>query len=152
MKKMSKPKEYTSKISEELFQEMAEKEWENTEKRMLLAARIDEAIKRKGWSKKRFAYEIDKSPSEISKWLSGTHNFTTETLWEIENLLNIRLINLGHEDNKAEIANLKLITTSTHVRILNRKENLPTSYDEEFSFPPITIPTSNESSKQHYQA
>ncbi len=35
---------------------------------------------------------MGKKSSEISRWLSGTHNFTTETLWEIERVLNIQLL------------------------------------------------------------
>lgn len=59
---------------------------------MLLAARIDDKIRDHGLSNQEFAYMMGKKPSEISKWLSGTHNFTTETLWEIERVLNIQLV------------------------------------------------------------
>jgi transcriptional regulator with XRE-family HTH domain len=54
---------------------------------MLLAARIDDARKAKGWSQHEFAEQMGKNPSEISKWLSGTHNFTSDTLWDIEEKL-----------------------------------------------------------------
>jgi ribosome-binding protein aMBF1 (putative translation factor) len=65
---------------------------EQSKKRMLLAARIDDKIRDRGLSNQEFAYMMGKKPSEISKWLSGTHNFTTETLWEIERVLNIQLV------------------------------------------------------------
>ena len=67
-------------------------------KKMLLAARIDDAIKARGWQKQDLAKALHKRPSEISKWLSGTHNFTTETLWEIEKILGTDLINLQEQD------------------------------------------------------
>jgi ribosome-binding protein aMBF1 (putative translation factor) len=35
---------------------------------------------------------MGKKPSDITRWLSGTHNFTTETLWEIERVLQIQLL------------------------------------------------------------
>jgi hypothetical protein len=33
---------------------------------------------------------MGKKASEINRWLSGTHNFTTETPWKIERVLNIQ--------------------------------------------------------------
>ena len=91
---MRKAKDYTSALIDDLLDEISADEQEMTDKRMLLAARIDEAIKAKGWKKKSFAEAMNKLPSEISKWLSGTHNFNTDTLFDIERVLNIRLINL----------------------------------------------------------
>ncbi len=85
---------YTSNLIDELLNEISPEEREITDKRMLLAATIDEAIKAKGWKKKHFAEAMNKVPSEISKWLSGTHNFNTDTLFEIERVLNINLINV----------------------------------------------------------
>ena len=45
-----------------------------------IADRIDALIKKKGLTKKEFANSIGKRPSEITKWLSGQHNFTIRTL------------------------------------------------------------------------
>ena len=64
---------------------------------MMLAAKIDDAIKAKGWTKKEFAAEMSKSPSEISKWLSGLHNFTSDTLFDISGKLCIDLLNLDKQ-------------------------------------------------------
>jgi transcriptional regulator with XRE-family HTH domain len=65
---------------------------ESINRRMSLAARIDDALQVRGLTNQEFAFMIGKKPSEISRWLSGTHNFTTETLWEIERVLNIQLL------------------------------------------------------------
>jgi transcriptional regulator with XRE-family HTH domain len=70
-----------------------------TDKRMILATKIANAIKTKGLKKKEFAEQMGKVPSEISKWLSGTHNFTLETLMDIEAELGIKLINLDNWTN-----------------------------------------------------
>lgn len=45
-----------------------------------IADRLDVLIKEKGLSKKEFADAIGKRPSEITKWLSGQHNFTIRTI------------------------------------------------------------------------
>lgn len=98
---MNKPKNYSDQIINEIYDEISEQEFELVEKKMLLAAKIDDAIKARGWQKQDLARALRKKPSEISKWLSGTHNFTTETLWEIEKVLNVELINL-HEKKPVE--------------------------------------------------
>lgn len=99
MKTMNKTEIYYSPILDELMQEISPEELERTEKRMLLAARMDDAIKAKGWKRKDFAEALGKTPSEITKWLSGTHNFTSDTLFDIERVLNIKLVKL---DNKPQ--------------------------------------------------
>ena len=45
-----------------------------------ISNRIDELMKKKSLTKKQFAEAIGKRPSEISRWLSGEHNFTVSTL------------------------------------------------------------------------
>ena len=57
--------------------------------RVALACRIDDLIKAKGYSNSTFAEKIGKQPSVITKWLSGTHNFTTDTLDEIAYYLGV---------------------------------------------------------------
>ena len=101
---MSKAEEYTSKISEELLQKLSPEESEKIEKRMLLAAKIDDALKAKGWKKKDFADAFSKKPSEITKWLSGTHNFTANTLWDIERILGVELIALEEKQMEQVIS------------------------------------------------
>jgi transcriptional regulator with XRE-family HTH domain len=94
-KNKAKPAEgHSSKVLKSLLDEISPKEQKRTENRMLLAARIDDARKAKGWSQNEFAAQMGKSPSEISKWLSGTHNFTSDTLWDIEEKLDVELISV----------------------------------------------------------
>jgi len=45
-----------------------------------LSNRINELMVEKGLSKVEFARAIGKRPSEVTKWLSGQHNFTVRTL------------------------------------------------------------------------
>ena len=45
-----------------------------------ISDRIDELMQQRGLTKKQFADALGRRPSEITKWLSGQHNFTIATL------------------------------------------------------------------------
>jgi transcriptional regulator with XRE-family HTH domain len=91
---MNKEDEYKSKFIGEIMEEISPDYLEKTRKRMLVASIIDNGIKAKGWRKTDLAKALKKRPSEITKWLSGTHNFNMDTLMDIEQILGIRLINV----------------------------------------------------------
>ncbi len=59
----------------------------------LLAARLDVALKEKGITQKQFAQMLGKRESEVSRWLTGRHNFTLRTIALIETKLATNLIN-----------------------------------------------------------
>jgi transcriptional regulator with XRE-family HTH domain len=120
MKKMKKTnlETYNSQIIDTLFDEIAPIEQEKIDKRMLLAAKIQDAIKAKGWKNKDFLEALGKdNPSIITKWLSGTHNFTTDTLVEIEHALGIRLLNLEEPKEQTIIEYHLVITQKAHLSI-----------------------------------
>ena len=89
---------HSSKVLGALLKGISPKEQARTEHRMLLAAKIDDGRKAKGWTQNQFAEKMAKQPSEISKWLSGTHNFTSDTLWDIEEQLEIELISIKEKE------------------------------------------------------
>lgn len=62
------------------------------EKKMLLAAKIYEALQAQKISNRTFAERLNISPSLVTKWLSGQHNFTVDTLVKIERILGIELL------------------------------------------------------------
>lgn len=88
-----KTKEATGVLGE-LLANINEKELAKTRKRMMLAAKIEEAMKRCGYNQTQFAHLMKKSTTVISEWLSGGRNFTTDTLIEIEDALGIRLLDI----------------------------------------------------------
>ncbi len=47
---------------------------------MAVSDRIYDLMKAKGLSKADFARAVGKRPCEITKWLSGQHNFTLRTI------------------------------------------------------------------------
>lgn len=89
---------YASVELDSVLAAISPEEQEKTDNRMLLAAKIEDAIKAKGWKKKDFMIAMgQKNQSVITKWLSGTHNFTTDTLTDIGRVLGINLLNLERE-------------------------------------------------------
>lgn len=89
---MSKAETYKSDILNKIYDEIFPSELKKVEKRMVLAQKISDAIKAKGWEKNDFVRALNKRPTEITKWLSGTHNFNIDTLFVIEEILGIELI------------------------------------------------------------
>ena len=65
-----------------------------------LAAQISSYLREKGWCQADLANSLGKNESEVSKWLSGTHNFTVKTLALIESILEKDLFIIPLDINK----------------------------------------------------
>lgn len=59
-----------------------------------IAERISEILKSKGLTQKDFAILLHKRESEISKWMTGRHNFTMQTIAKIETALGSKIISI----------------------------------------------------------
>lgn len=57
-----------------------------------IADRIDALLKQKGISQKELAKLTQTSEAAVSRWLSGTHNFTLSTLAKISAVLGEKII------------------------------------------------------------
>ena len=79
-------------LLDNLLAEITPEEQARTDRKMRIASIIADTLVEKGMAKKEFAQKVGRKPSEITKWLSGTHNFTLDTLTDIEQVLNIKLI------------------------------------------------------------
>lgn len=64
-----------------------------SQNRLALSAAICDGIKKKGITKAALAELMGANPSEVTRWTSGNHNFTLDTLSDLENVLEISLIN-----------------------------------------------------------
>ena len=89
------PELYNSDLIDDVLDSISPVEAKKIEKKMLIAAKIDDAIKAKNWKNKDLLRALGKNnPSVITKWLSGTHNFTIDTLVELEHSLGISLLDV----------------------------------------------------------
>ena len=100
---MNKTKSYNSPLLDQMFDEISEKDLKKTERRMKLAVKIADAMRANGYSKTQLAKVMNQHASVITKWLSGTHNFTIDTLFELEGALNLKLISV--DDDTADVRN-----------------------------------------------
>lgn len=60
-----------------------------------ISERIDALMRQRGLSKKQFADALGRRPSEITKWLSGQHNFTIATLSMLSSFFGQPIITVG---------------------------------------------------------
>lgn len=60
-----------------------------------ISDRIDALMRQRGLSKKQFADALGRRPSEITKWLSGQHNFTIATLAMLSSFFGQPIITVG---------------------------------------------------------
>ncbi|MBD5174550.1 MAG: helix-turn-helix transcriptional regulator [Bacteroidales bacterium] len=59
-----------------------------------ISNRLDFLMRQQGLSKKQLAEAIGKRPSEITRWLSGEHNFTISTLAKLTSFFGQPIINV----------------------------------------------------------
>jgi transcriptional regulator with XRE-family HTH domain len=86
-----------SNIFFEILKNIPQKVRNFTRLSMGIAADIDDILKQKKMSQKMFADLMEKKESEISKWLSGSHNFTIKSIAKIEEKLNTQILFIASE-------------------------------------------------------
>jgi transcriptional regulator with XRE-family HTH domain len=98
-------------------------EQELTDYKMKLAAKIYDGLQKKGWTQTQFAGVMGRSVSLVSRWLSGTHNFTVDTLIEIQRVLNIYLLDV--EKDAISLSTYKVMAPPGTTTSANRQKFLP---------------------------
>lgn len=134
-------KTHYSEVLDEFLSLGTPEELARAESRMMLAAKIQDAMTAKGIGKKQLADLIRQSPSVITKWLSGGHNFTVDTLTDIQRILNVRLLALGEKPvvQKVYRVNINLeVASSQAFDVLSPK-------GQSFSLPAIQTSKTNTS-------
>ena len=59
-----------------------------------IADKLDATLKERGMNQKEFARMIGHTQAEVSRWLSGTHNFTLATLAKLSVALGIDVLSV----------------------------------------------------------
>ena len=90
---MDKPRKYSSTALKNVLNNIDEKEQARIESRMALSVCIAMRLKQLGISKLKFSQLLHVQPSMVTRWLSGSHNFTHDTLFDIQRELGFVLFN-----------------------------------------------------------
>lgn len=70
-----------------------------------------------GWSQKDLAKEMEVSPQQITKIVSGKENLTIETQIKLQDILNIPVLASYYENRKTEM-NERVLTFEKHVEVI----------------------------------
>ena len=81
-----------SPIIQEAYDSIPDLDWATDAITEGIASRIDAIMKEKGISKKDLATLTHRRPSDVTRWLSGGHNFTCRTIALIEQALGTSII------------------------------------------------------------
>lgn len=80
---------------QEIFNEIPVEKREETRLSFAISNRLDALMRERGLNKKQFADALGRRPSEITKWLSGQHNFTISTLAMLSSFFGQPIITVG---------------------------------------------------------
>ena len=92
---------YSDPLFDELYSKVPEDSRRTGSLSFAITARILEILERKGWSQTELAKAIGKKDAEISRWMSGQHNFTIATIAKIEAVLGEDILSVKKYRNKA---------------------------------------------------
>lgn len=79
---------------QEIFNEIPVEEREETRLSFAISNKIADLMQEKGLNKRQFAEALGKRPNEITRWLSGEHNFTISTLSMLSTFFGKSIINV----------------------------------------------------------
>lgn len=86
--------EPTKALLHQMIEEMPEEVKLQCDMSDAIAGRIDHILKERGMTQKQFAQLVHHSQGEVSRWLSGTHNFTLFTLAQISVALGVKILTI----------------------------------------------------------
>ncbi len=94
----------TNKIMNEIRQSISPEMKLQMEMSVAIANRIYDILEEKGMSQKDFAHLMGKTETEVSRWLSGTHNLTLSTLCKIASALGENVVEVRPHKRRMEMA------------------------------------------------
>lgn len=85
----------TANISlQEIFNEIPVEKREETRLSFAISNRLAALMQERGLNKKQLAEALGKRPNEITRWLSGEHNFAISTLAMLSTFFGKSIINV----------------------------------------------------------
>lgn len=66
-------------------------------RREIIARQIRQAMEAAGMNKVQLAEKMGKTPPYVTKWLSGKHNFTSDTLAELSQVLGVNITGVEND-------------------------------------------------------
>lgn len=75
---------------QEIFDEIPREKREETRLSFAISNRIDTLMRQRGLNRKQLAEALGKRPNEITRWLSGEHNFTLATIAKLSTFSGIQ--------------------------------------------------------------
>lgn len=90
----------TNKLLDEIRQTMTPEMKRQMDLSVQIANRIYEIMEDKGLSQKDLAHLLGKTETEVSRWLSGTHNMTMATLAKISSALGTDIVRVTKKKNR----------------------------------------------------
>ena len=90
----------TNKLLDEIRQTMTPEMKRQMDLSVQIANRIYEIMEDKGLSQQDLAHLLGKTETEVSRWLSGTHNMTMATLAKISSALGTDIVRVTKKRNR----------------------------------------------------
>jgi transcriptional regulator with XRE-family HTH domain len=120
------------------------------EKNLQISQQISHLLLQKGWSQKVFAQKLNKKDSEVSKWLTGLHNLTLQSISKMEAVLESEILITPLEACE-KYKNIEYITLKVHARSNDNIEEVKTgnyhkiaSAKKDTFSAPLNLPVENE--------
>lgn len=80
---------------EDIFNEIPKEKREETRLSFAISNKLSALMEEKNLNRKQLAEAIGKRPNEVTRWLSGEHNFTISTLAMLSTFFNKPIIKIG---------------------------------------------------------
>lgn len=94
----------TNKIMDEIRGSISPEMKLQMEMSVAIANRIYEILNIKGMTQKDLAQRLGKTETEVSRWLSGTHNLTLSTICKISAALGEEIVTIPRKELEPELA------------------------------------------------
>ncbi len=93
----------TNRIMDEIRGSISPEMKLQMEMSVAIANRIYEILEIKGMTQKDLAKRLGKTETEVSRWLSGTHNLTLSTICKISAALEEEIVTVPHQVLEPEL-------------------------------------------------